>query len=176
LGKSAREELALLFDQMGYSNNLGVANQAAEKLKQISEVDLRSYYKDHVLDLREGIARHPRSDVFSAGYVTTSPSESMNQMIKRGMPSRGHTLQEAREYFSARIQNHQLVIAGRETARQRYQSASTKFAIIFEFEIEVLHVQLRPKIRELLWEEFATAKEMQSKDNGGTKTEICLRP
>jgi hypothetical protein len=163
LSKTSIGILRTLYDQMVYSDHAGIADEAASKLLNIQNLKLLKYCKEHVLDLRNAISRLPCTEFFSCGYLTSSPAESMNRMLKRGMPSHSHSLTQARIYFCQRLANHCSVVRNKERSEQRYQHQAVKFSGVRDVEI-FYDVTLRPNVRKVFLDEFERMKEASSKE------------
>lgn len=101
-----QQEIALnLFRKICYHTNLDYVNYCLDELSQMN-ARLSHYLDKHVRPALQQFSRAYMSGVYANGYNTTSPGESMNNMLKQGLRA-GMTLVESREHFSAILENHE---------------------------------------------------------------------
>jgi hypothetical protein len=108
-------------------------------VQQLLTVDphLRAYLEKYVLGDLPRFARSFLSGIECLGYNTTSVAESMNNLLKNGLPNRSFTLKEMRVHLNYRLDEH--------TALQSiHQQQPRKIVTSFEFENQIL---LSKKIR-----------------------------
>ena len=100
--KSAKEQFKILC----YNPNLEYANKSLDKLTNEYEPRVKHYIDKHVIPYLSNFARSYVSDIHCLNYNTTSPTESMNFMIKQVIGQKPLSLAESRIEFDRKIENH----------------------------------------------------------------------
>ena len=105
LSHDLRVEAIDLFRSVCYHTNNAYAQHCLERLKDIN-TRLRNYLEKRVVGTLPQFARSYMAGVQSNGYNTTSPGESMNNLLKQGVTSL-MSLRESREHFNHVLANHE---------------------------------------------------------------------
>lgn len=106
------------FQIICYHPNINFVQQTLEKLKDVFGSRLNHYIEKHVEPLLPNFARSYICERNCLGYNTTSPAESMNNLIKRSLTRHDISLEASRRSFDQILQNHQINIGIKEgTAR-----------------------------------------------------------
>ena len=104
LTKLERETAVDLFRKISYHTNNDYAQHCLVELKGLNE-RLRRYIEENVEPELHQFARSYMNGIHTNGYNTTSPGESMNNMLKHDLRP-GMTLRESREHFNRILRNH----------------------------------------------------------------------
>lgn len=104
LSKLERDAATDLFRKVCYHTNVEYVDHCLEQLKQMNE-KLRNYMEKHVVPLLPKFAKAYMNGIHAIGYNTTSPAESMNNLLKQGVGNL-MTLRESREHFDRNLRNH----------------------------------------------------------------------
>ena len=116
LSHEQRVQAVELFRSICYHTNNAYAEHCLEQLKGMN-AKLRKYIEERVVGTLPQFARSYMNGVYSNGYNTTSPGESMNNLLKQGVTSL-MTLRESREHFDEILRNHDENCALRHLRRQ----------------------------------------------------------
>ena len=101
----AEKEIAIdLFRKICYHTNNNYASHCLEQLKELNE-KLCHYIEKQVEPELHQFSRSHMNGIHANGYNTTSPGESMNNMLKHDLRS-GMTLRESRRHFDSVLDNH----------------------------------------------------------------------
>ena len=106
LSKNERLRAIKLFDIVCYSDNQNLADESLEILSNMDPI-LNKYIKKHIRSRLFQFSRSYLSERYCLGYNTTSLGESINSLIKRGLPNRVLTLLEARQLINQTLDIHQ---------------------------------------------------------------------
>ena len=104
-----------LFRSICYHTNNAYAEHCLEQLKEMSPI-LRRYIEERIVGVLPQFARSYMNGVWSNGYNTTSPAESMNNLLKQGITSL-MSLRESRQHFDNVLANHEANCALRHLRR-----------------------------------------------------------
>lgn len=105
LTKQQRELALDLFRKVCYHTNNDYAAKCLNDLKDMN-AKLCKYVEKHVVPELPQFARSYMSGIYANGYNTTSPGESMNNLLKQGITT-VMSLKESREHFDRVLTNHE---------------------------------------------------------------------
>ena len=104
LSKLERDAAVDLFRKVCYHTNVEYVDHCLEQLKGMNE-KLCNYMEKHVVPLLPKFAKAYMNGIHAIGYNTTSPAESMNNLLKHGVGNL-MSLRESREHFNRNLRNH----------------------------------------------------------------------
>lgn len=104
LSHDLRVQAIELFRSLCYHTNNAYAEHCLEQLKGMSP-KLRKYIEERVVGTLPQFARSYMNGVYSNGYNTTSPGESMNNLLKQGVTTL-MSLRDSRQHFDNVLRNH----------------------------------------------------------------------
>lgn len=108
LNKSEKLLATQYFKLICYHPNKNLVKSIMEKLKTDFGPRISHYIEKHVESDLHYFSRAFISDVNCLGYNTTSPSESMNHMLKQSLNQKEMTLVESRKEFDRVLSNHSI--------------------------------------------------------------------
>ena len=117
LSKLQREVATDLFRKICYHTNNDYVQKCLEELQGMNE-KLSRYVENHVVPYLAQFAKSYMTNVHANGYNTTSPAESMNNLLKQGV-TKLMTLRESRVHFDKVLENHDAVCLQRHYRRLR---------------------------------------------------------
>jgi hypothetical protein len=132
----------------------GVMSKALDDLKQIHP-SFTKYVEKYIEEDLHRFARSKLKFVPCLGYQTTAPAESMNHMLKNGLPDRFINLWEIREHCSIILSQH------RDT---QAKNTAKRESIITIWEAAA-GVRLSPKICNRLHEETKYSENLNYTEN-----------
>lgn len=103
-----KESLCDLFSKICYSPNYEQTMNNVGKLYEVK--GLQSYLEKEIVPFLHMFARSCIGNVHCCGYNVTSPAESMNNLLKRGLPDHYMTLVESRIEFDSSLKNHDQIL------------------------------------------------------------------
>lgn len=104
LSHNLRVEALDLFRSVCYHTNNAYAEHCLQRLKELCP-KLRKYIEKRIVGTLPQFARSYMTGVYTNGYNTTSPAESMNNLLKQGMTTL-MSLRESRQHFNNMLANH----------------------------------------------------------------------
>jgi hypothetical protein len=99
------------FDIVAYSDHKELVEKASLKIQGMGVDRISKYIEYHIRRVLERFARAYSGEHFGSGVPTTSPAESMNNMLKRGLGNRSYSLTRARQHLTYRLVNHSTEMA-----------------------------------------------------------------
>lgn len=102
-----KESFENSFDHICYSSHHDKAMEHLGKLLQV--LKLRSYLEKEIVPYLHKFSRSCLNRAHCLGYNVTSPAESMNHMLKMGLPDKTLTLVESRIEFNQILENHIMI-------------------------------------------------------------------
>lgn len=141
LSKAQREIAKNLFKIICYHPNKAYVDEAIQKLSSFGP-RLNHYLAKHVLPYINNFAKAYISLIDCHGYNTTSPSESMNNLIKRSLRKQDITLIESRMHFDQNLINHKINSTIQINSKRRPNLFEGSFAVSLRI-LEKIEVQLK---------------------------------
>lgn len=108
LNKEQREAAKDLFKIVCYNQNTEYVDQSLHTLQTDFGPRLSHYIEKHITPYLQNFSRAYVKHICCHGFNTTSPAESMNNLLKRSMKKQHVTLVESRIEFDRALNNHSL--------------------------------------------------------------------
>jgi hypothetical protein len=150
LAKKDRERAMSLFRQLAYSDHQVYAKDCLAALVALGVPRLTKYIQKHIEPRLPQFAKAFLPAVFLAGLNTTSAAESMNRLLKVGIPG-SQSLAAARRWFTQRLNQHDNELRVHKIRRRNVESALE----------EQMQISLEPEVRKRILAVIDSARDCE---------------